>query len=104
MLFYVIVGRAVTYIDQHVMDNNKITFAQLKNTVRKYIRPDNLMVLKTVTVVLTSQTQWPRAISFADNPIWRQERPISKGALSFSRSGFWLCLTRFKSDSFTQDR
>lgn len=50
LLSYASDGRGVAYIDQYVADINKITLAQVNSAIRKYIRPENLVVVKAGTV------------------------------------------------------
>ena len=43
-------GRGVKYIDQYVVDVNAVTLEQVNNAIRRYIRPENLVVVTAGTV------------------------------------------------------
>jgi zinc protease len=43
-------GRGVKYIDQYVTDVNAVTLEQVNNAIRRYIRPENLVVVTAGTV------------------------------------------------------
>lgn len=50
LLAYAQDGRGYRYVDQYVADINKVTLAQVNAAIRKYIRPENLVVVKAGTV------------------------------------------------------